>query len=81
MAVTQRMAKMSPGLLKVMERAKREPEARFTSLAHYLDEEALKRGYRRIRKSAAVGQDGVTYEEYGEDLDENIRNLHKRLKT
>ncbi len=81
MAVTQRMVKMSPGLLKVMERAKREPEARFTSLAHHLDEEALKRGYHRIRKKAAVGQDGVTHEEYGESLDENIRDLHKRLKT
>lgn len=51
---------MSPGLLKVAERAKRDPDARFNSLAHLLDEEALGRAFRRIRKDAAVGVDGTT---------------------
>jgi hypothetical protein len=32
---------MSPGLLKVAERAKRDPDARFNSLAHLLDRDAL----------------------------------------
>jgi hypothetical protein len=32
---------MSPGLLKVVERAKREPEGRFHALAHLLDVPAL----------------------------------------
>ena len=40
---------MSPKLLKVMQRAKRDPEARFTSLAHLLDEDALRRAHGRIR--------------------------------
>lgn len=81
MVVTRRTAQMSPGLLRVMERAKRDPEACFTSLAHLLDEEALQRAYRRIRKDAAVGVDGVTHEAYGEKLEENVRSLHERLKT
>lgn len=72
---------MSPGLLKVRERAKRDPDARFTSLAHLLDPDALKRAYDRLRRSAAVGVDGITKEEYGQDLASNIRSLHERLKS
>ena len=50
---------MSPGLLKVVERAKAEPEGRFHSLAHLIDVSALARAYDRMRKDAAVGVDGV----------------------
>jgi RNA-directed DNA polymerase len=70
---------LSPGLLKVVERAKTEPEGRFHSLAHLLDVPALMRAYRRMRKDAAVGVDGVTKEQYGQDLEGNLRGLHERL--
>jgi group II intron reverse transcriptase/maturase len=72
---------MSPKLLKVMERAKRSPQMRFSSLAHLIDEEALKRAYHRIRKDAAVGVDGVTKEHYGEALERNVADLHSRMKA
>lgn len=81
MTVAQKAEAMTPKLLKVMERAKRDPEVRFTSLAYLLDEEALKRAFSRLRKQAAVGVDGVTKEQYGEDLDGNVNGLHQRLKT
>ena len=42
---------------------------------------ALERAYRRSLKSAAVGVDGVTKAQYGQDLESNLRNLHERLKT
>ena len=71
---------MSPGLLKVMERAKRDPEGQLLSLAHLIDEAALERAYGRIRKDAAVGVDGVTKEQYGQQLTDNLRSLHQRLK-
>ena len=60
---------MSTGLLKVAERAKREPDARFNSLAHLVDEAALGRAFDRIRKDAAVGVDGITKEQYGQQLE------------
>lgn len=72
---------MSTGLLKVGERAKRDPDARFTALAHLLDEEALRRAYGRIRKGAAVGVDGITKEGYGQELEGSLRNLHDRLRS
>ena len=71
---------MSPKLLKVAERAKRDPGTRLLALAHLLDEEMLKEAYGRIRKDAATGVDGVTKGQYGEQLEDNLRRLHERMK-
>jgi RNA-directed DNA polymerase len=81
MAGVSTSGSMSPKLLKVAERAKREPEAQFNALAYLLDVPALERAYRRIRKDAAVGVDGVTHEQYGQRLEENLRDLHERMKS
>ncbi len=81
MANASTLGKMSPELLRVVERAKREPEGRFHSLAHLIDVSALERAYRRSRKGAAVGVDGVTKEQYGQDLEQNLRGLHERMKA
>jgi RNA-directed DNA polymerase len=81
MAAAQTEESMSPGLLKVAERAKKDPQARFNSLAHLIDIDALKRAFQRIRKDAAVGVDGITKEQYGQDLEGNVRDLHERLRT
>jgi RNA-directed DNA polymerase len=72
---------MSPGLVKVVERAQREPEGRFHALAHLIDVPALERAYRRQRVDAAVGVDGVTKEQYGRELEANLQSLHARLKA
>ena len=72
---------MSPGLVKVVERAQREPEGRFHALAHVLDGPALERAYRRQRADAAVGVDGVTQEPYGRELEAHLQGLHARLKA
>jgi retron-type reverse transcriptase len=72
---------MSPELLRVAERAKRQPDGQFHSLAHLLDERALFQAYHRQRAEAAVGVDGITKEDYGQDLLGNLRGLHERLKT
>jgi hypothetical protein len=45
------------------------------------DESALARAYGRMRKDAAVGVDGITKEQYGHDLEKNLRDLHERLKS
>jgi group II intron reverse transcriptase/maturase len=72
---------MSTGLRAVAERAKREPAARFNSLAHLIDEALLAGAFARLRNSAAVGVDGITKEHYGQDLQSNLHDLHERLKT
>jgi RNA-directed DNA polymerase len=80
MTATKMADDMSPGLLKVMERAKRDPTGQLLSLAHLIDPSALERAYGRIRKDAAVGVDGITKEQYGTNLEENLRELHQRMK-
>jgi group II intron reverse transcriptase/maturase len=69
-----------PKLKRVAERAKREPETRILSLAHLVDVDLMKEAYRRIRKDAAVGVDGVTKEQYGAQLEDNLRRLHTRMR-
>ena len=81
MANTSMLGNMSPQLLKVVNRAQQEPEGRFHSLAHLIDASALERAYGRSRKGAAVGVDGVTKEEYGQDLEQNLQDLHERMKA
>ena len=71
---------MSTSLLRVVERARREPEGRFYSLAHRIDVPALERAFHRLRGNAAVGVDGVSKAEYGQGLEANLEDLHRRLK-
>lgn len=72
---------MSPQLQKVVERAQREPDGQFHSLAHLIDGLALHRAYTRLRPDAAVGIDGATVADYGQDLTRKLRDLHERLKA
>lgn len=74
-------APMSPGLARVAERAREDPRRRLLSLAHHMDKDALRRAYQGVRTDAAVGVDGVTKEEYGQNLEEKLQDLHERLKT
>ena len=55
--------------------ARQSPEMAFTSLAYLMDIDWLKEAYRRTRKDGAVGVDGVTAEEYEQDLEGNLRSL------
>ena len=72
---------VSPQLLKVAERAKRNPTQKIFALAHYIDATALQRAFCRLKKDAAVGVDGVTVEQYGQRLEENLQELHQRMKA
>ena len=56
------------------------PSGQMRSLAHHIDMEALRRSFQRIRENAAMGVDGVTKQAYGENLEENLAELHDRLK-
>jgi RNA-directed DNA polymerase len=61
--------------------AKQSPQLAFTSLAYLMDIDWLKEAYRRTRKDGAVGVDGVTADEYGQDLEGNLQCLLDRAKS
>lgn len=67
-------------LSRLTERAKEAPGSKFFSIAHWLTVEALYEAFYSLRKDAAAGVDGVTFEEYEQHAIDNIRRLHERLK-
>jgi RNA-directed DNA polymerase len=68
-------------LALISERARKEPKFQFTSLAHLLDEGFLRECYFSLGRERASGIDGVSWKEYGEQLDENLKNLVTRMKV
>src|ERR1051325_10679561 len=61
--------------------AKQSPLMAFTSLAHLMDIDWLKEAYRRTRKDGAAGVDGVTADEYEQNLEDNLQGLLDRVKS
>jgi RNA-directed DNA polymerase len=61
--------------------ARARKEARLTNAIHYVDEELLRLAFGSLRKQAAPGVDGQSYEEYAAKLDQNLRDLYARLKS
>ena len=72
---------VSSGLDRVREIARRDKDARFTALLHHVDLIRLRQAYWAIRPKAAPGVDGVTWAEYGRDLEGNLLDLHARVHS
>jgi len=68
-------------LERVRQAATKDKGLRFTALFHHVYSiEALWNAYLALKREAAPGVDGVTWEEYGERLEENLYDLAGRLK-
>src|SRR5437867_4325831 len=65
----------------IARRAQQGPETSFTSLHHRIDLDWLGEAHRRTRKDGAAGVDGQTGAVYGENLEENLRDLLDRAKS
>jgi RNA-directed DNA polymerase len=72
---------VTPKLQRIAAQAARDPDRVFTTLAHLIDEDFLREAYRHTSKTSAAGIDGVTAQMYAEHLDENLRDLHERLRS
>ncbi len=78
---TQRRVRTSPELERIRQRASRDRKMRFTALYHHVYRlETLKRAYFSLNPKAAPGVDGVTWKQYGEDLEPKLQDLAERLK-
>ena len=65
----------------IVKRAREKPESQFTCLAHLLNEGYLKACYMKLGRDRACGIDNVTWKEYGQKLDENLKDLVIRMKA
>ena len=64
---------------RVREAARRNKETRFTALLHHVTIDRLRGAFLALRRDAAPGVDGVTWEQYAEGLEEKLADLHARL--
>lgn len=64
---------------RIREAARRDRKLRFTNLLHHVTIDRLRQAYLALSKKAAPGVDGVTWAQYGEDLETNLQDLHARL--
>jgi hypothetical protein len=71
--------KRGMGLWGVREAAKRDKKMRFTALLHHITPEMLQDSYFELKRMAAPGVDGVTWHDYGQDLEARIDDLHSRV--
>jgi len=68
-------------LERVRQAAEKDRRQRFTALLHHVyDIERLRAAYLALKRDAAAGVDGETWQHYGEDLEGNLRDLSGRLK-
>ena len=72
---------MKTKLERIAEVAKEKPNEKFTSLVHLINEEMIANCHKEMVKGKAPGLDLVTKDEYEENLEENISNLIRRMKT
>ena len=78
---TQSRAGAPSALERVRQAAEKDRRQRFTTLLHHVcDIERLRVAYLALKRDAAAGVDGETWRHYGEDLENNLRNLAERLK-
>ena len=76
----QDRASVSQALDRVRQAARQRKKERFTALLHHLDLAMLRTAFYAIKRDAAPGVDGVTWETYEEDLDRKIEDLYARVK-
>ncbi len=78
---TQGRARVVRGLERIRQVAQRDKEVRFTALLHHVyDVDMLREAYFSLKRDAAPGVDGETWQHYGEDLEGNLQDLSRRLK-
>src|ERR1700736_1073808 len=76
----QDRASVSQALERVRQVARRGKKERFTSLLHHVDPAMLRTAFYAMKREAAPGVDGMTWETYEEDVDRRIEDLHARVK-
>ncbi len=77
----QSRERLQQALDRVRQAAERERSVRFTTLWHHVyDIDRLRESYFALKRDSAAGVDGVTWKQYGEDLEGNLQDLTERLR-
>jgi group II intron reverse transcriptase/maturase len=76
----QSRRQVNSALRRIRQAAERDRKAKFTSLMHHIySVDMLREAYFSLKRKAAPGVDGETWRHYGEDLEEHLQDLSRRL--
>ena len=64
---------------RVREAARKDRKKKFTALLHHVTIDRLRDAYLALKRRAAAGVDGVTWDEYGQDLEARLADLHAHV--
>ena len=76
---TQSRISVSQRLERVRQVARQRKKEKFTALFHMMDIELLETAFFWLKRKAAAGVDGLTWYDYEQDLERNLKDLHARL--
>ena len=76
---TQSGRRVSQGLAGVRKAAREKKEMKFTALLHHLTVDLLRESFYALKRKAAPGVDGVTWQEYETGLEDRLADLHGRV--
>jgi len=76
---TQSGKGVSQGLAGVRKAARANKEMKFTALLHHLTVDLLRESFYSLKRKAAPGVDGVTWQEYEDGLEDRLTDLHGRV--
>lgn len=71
---------VSQALDRIRQVAKTRKKEKFTTLFHHLNVPMLRTAFLALRREAAPGVDGLTWQDYEADLDRRIEALHARVQ-
>ena len=70
---------VSQALDRIRQVARQRKKERFTSLFHHISVDLLEEAFCELKRNAAPGTDGLTWQGYEADLERNLEDLHARL--
>src|SRR6516164_446998 len=76
---TQSRKRVIQALSRVRQAARHRKKERFTALLHHLNVDTLRTAFLALKRKAAPGVDGVTWQDYEADLEPNLEDLHKEI--
>src|ERR1700736_6451765 len=76
---SQSRARVTQALDRVRHAARQRKKEQFTALLHHVNVDALRTAFYALKRKAAAGVDGVTWQDYEADLELRLRDLHERV--
>jgi len=70
---------VSQGLERVRQVARQRKKEKFTALLHHVTTDLLREAFYALKRKAAPGVDGLTWQDYEAGLDDNLQDLHARV--